>query len=365
MGKSMIEIETLDHVQILAPLGSEAAIRAFYGQLLGLTEVEKPPELRGRGGVWFRIGAGPVLLHLSVEADPPPAGRRHFAFRVADVAAARAHLEAQGVPTGDSPVVAGMPRFFGWDPFGNQIEFMRYTTPLTPQPPSLRGKGESDSPFHIGEGSGVSAEGPIMPIRYTVQGKQIDTLKIGQAKTLRRQMTPEEAELWQHLRGNQLGKYHFRRQQVIAGFIVDFYCHQAALVVEVNGSIHSRQLEYDQELDTILSAGGFRVLRISNTAITQDLPTALNDILMACRGALAPLPSFLGGQGELDEVVLPCVREEAGRLAAQANSAVPEEEKATGIPPFLTSTGEYREFANSPFPRKEGGWGVRENSAHP
>ena len=121
----MIQIETIDHVQILAPTGSEPEIRRFYGDILGLPEVEKPPELRPRGGVWFRAGAGP-LLHIGVEDHPPDAGRRHFAFRVTDVAAARGYLAAQGVRTGEAPVVAGMPRFYAYDPWGNQIEMMNY-----------------------------------------------------------------------------------------------------------------------------------------------------------------------------------------------------------------------------------------------
>jgi very-short-patch-repair endonuclease len=55
-------------------------------------------------------------------------------------------------------------------------------------------------------------------------------------------MTPAEKILWQELRVNKLG-VHFRRQQVIAGFIVDFYCHKAALVIEVDGDIHDLQQE--------------------------------------------------------------------------------------------------------------------------
>jgi catechol 2,3-dioxygenase-like lactoylglutathione lyase family enzyme len=125
----MMRIETIDHVQILAPTGSEADIRAFYGGILGLEETEKPPELRPRGGVWYRVGDGRILLHIGTEANPPDAGRRHFAFRVADVAQARRHLEDHGVRTGEAPQVAGMPRFYGYDPFGNQIEFMNYSDP--------------------------------------------------------------------------------------------------------------------------------------------------------------------------------------------------------------------------------------------
>ena len=120
----MIKIETIDHVHILAPSNSEEQAREFYGGILGLAEVEKPSELRPRGGAWFR--AGEVLLHIGTEAEPPNAGRRHFAFRVSSVADARAHLEQHGVPTGEAPAVKGMPRFYGFDPFGNQIEFMSY-----------------------------------------------------------------------------------------------------------------------------------------------------------------------------------------------------------------------------------------------
>ena len=57
-------------------------------------------------------------------------------------------------------------------------------------------------------------------------------------------MTPAEKILWNELRANKLG-VHFRRQQVIAGFIVDFYCHKAGLVVEVDGDIHDLQKEED------------------------------------------------------------------------------------------------------------------------
>ncbi len=64
-----------------------------------------------------------------------------------------------------------------------------------------------------------------------------------------RDMTPTEKtrSVWQELRGNKLG-VHFRRQQVIAGFIVDFYCHKTGLVLEVDGDIHDLQQEEDAPL---------------------------------------------------------------------------------------------------------------------
>ena len=73
-----------------------------------------------------------------------------------------------------------------------------------------------------------------MPVKYIIPGQKVTKEKLQRAKELRRDMTPAEKLLWQELRANKLG-VHFRRQQIIVGFIVDFYCHKAALVIEVDG----------------------------------------------------------------------------------------------------------------------------------
>ena len=70
----------VDHVQLAAPPGCEDEARRFYGELLGLEEVEKPETLRGRGGVWFQVGA--QQLHVGVESDYRPARKAHPAFTV-------------------------------------------------------------------------------------------------------------------------------------------------------------------------------------------------------------------------------------------------------------------------------------------
>jgi very-short-patch-repair endonuclease len=92
-------------------------------------------------------------------------------------------------------------------------------------------------------------------------------------------MTPAEAILWQELRGNKLG-VHFRRQQVIKGFIVDFYCHKAALVIEVDGAIHDdeAQKEYDIKREQVLNALGLRVVRFRNEEIEKNLLHVLKRI---------------------------------------------------------------------------------------
>ena len=114
-------------------------------------------------------------------------------------------------------------------------------------------------------------------------GQFIHPIKLERAKQLRRNMTEAEITLWQHLRANRLNGLHFRRQQVIDGFIVDFYCHAASLVIEVDGEIHDQQQEYDQERDRTLAMKGLNILRISNNEIMQDLQQVLSHILVASK----------------------------------------------------------------------------------
>jgi catechol 2,3-dioxygenase-like lactoylglutathione lyase family enzyme len=112
----------IDHIQIAMPAGGEAAARAFFGGLLGLAELPKPPELAARGGVWFAVGA--LQLHLGVDPDFRPAAKAHVALRVAKLDAVRAALVAAGCSAIDERPVDGRRRFFSADPFGNRIEFL-------------------------------------------------------------------------------------------------------------------------------------------------------------------------------------------------------------------------------------------------
>jgi very-short-patch-repair endonuclease len=118
-----------------------------------------------------------------------------------------------------------------------------------------------------------------MPVKNIIPGQRVTKEKLQRAKELRHDMTPAEKILWQELRGNKLG-VHFRRQQVIAGFIVDFYCHKADLVIEVDGSIHEgdEQKENDAERDKVLSEMGLRVFRFKNEDVIKNLPKVLRMI---------------------------------------------------------------------------------------
>ncbi|HEU0297951.1 MAG TPA: VOC family protein [Longimicrobium sp.] len=115
-------IVALDHVQLAMPAGEEAAARRFYGGVLGLAEIPKPPALAARGGAWF--GDGAVQVHLGVEADFRPARKAHPAFRVEGLEALAARCDAAGhAPTWDTEL-PGYRRFYVADPFGNRLELL-------------------------------------------------------------------------------------------------------------------------------------------------------------------------------------------------------------------------------------------------
>ncbi|HVX53013.1 VOC family protein [Nocardioides sp.] len=117
-------ITGLDHVQVAIPRGGEATARGFYRELLGMTEIPKPPALAARGGCWFESGR--AVLHLGVEEPFRPARKAHPAFLVSDLDALAAVLVARGhevTPAdGERP---GIRRFHTFDPFGNRIEFQQ------------------------------------------------------------------------------------------------------------------------------------------------------------------------------------------------------------------------------------------------
>jgi len=117
-----------------------------------------------------------------------------------------------------------------------------------------------------------------MPVKNINPGQKVTKEKLQRAKELRRDMTPAEKILWNELRANKLG-VHFRRQQIIQGFIVDFYCHKAALVVEVDGDIHDLQKEEDERREKVLSALGLRIVRFGNDEVVRQLSAVVGKIL--------------------------------------------------------------------------------------
>jgi catechol 2,3-dioxygenase-like lactoylglutathione lyase family enzyme len=118
----MAEVVGLDHVQIAIPAGGEDAVRRFYGDLLGLTEVPKPAALGDRGGCWL-VGPG-VALHFGVDEPFQPWRKAHVALVADDLPGLRARLDAAGVMTRDDESTFAVRRFYAWDPFGNRLELV-------------------------------------------------------------------------------------------------------------------------------------------------------------------------------------------------------------------------------------------------
>jgi catechol 2,3-dioxygenase-like lactoylglutathione lyase family enzyme len=114
----------LDHVQIAAPPGCESAARNFFGDLLGLRELEKPPSLSGRGGVWFALDG--QQLHVGVEGSFSPALKAHPALRVSseELDALALRLEAADAKVLWDDSLPGERRFYSEDPWGSRIEFL-------------------------------------------------------------------------------------------------------------------------------------------------------------------------------------------------------------------------------------------------
>ena len=111
-------------------MGCEEAARRFFGELVGLEEIEKPEALRGRGGCWFRLGDGE--LHVGVTADFVPATKAHPAspLPAAELDALAARLEGAGAPIiAWDRTIPGLSRFYTEDPWGNRLEFLAANAP--------------------------------------------------------------------------------------------------------------------------------------------------------------------------------------------------------------------------------------------
>ena len=121
-----------------------------------------------------------------------------------------------------------------------------------------------------------------MPVDNVVIGQKVSRELYERARELRHNMTPAEKILWEKVRHNRLNGLPFRRQQVIDGYIVDFYCHAKALIVELDGDIHDEQKDHDSERDEHLIVRGFRVLRFTNNEIKVNLETVLQKLRESC-----------------------------------------------------------------------------------
>ena len=99
------------------------------------------------------------------------------------------------------------------------------------------------------------------------------------AKENRKKPTPAEKVLWYEvLRNRQFKNYKFLRQKPIANFIVDFYCAQLLLVIEVDGRIHEKQKDYDDYRTSVLNEYGIEVIRYTNDQVLYELSSLRTDL---------------------------------------------------------------------------------------
>jgi len=126
--------------------------------------------------------------------------------------------------------------------------------------------------------------------------------KLERARRLRREMTPQERLLWGQLRDRRFGGFKFRKQMWLAGYIADFACADARLVVEADGSQHADDAEYDIRRERAFASLGWRTLRFWNNEIKENLDGVLIVIANALPSPLRPasppaFPSPLQGEG--------------------------------------------------------------------
>ena len=120
-----------------------------------------------------------------------------------------------------------------------------------------------------------------------MSNKRFFTPKTGQlwgalkpaVRQLRRDQTRAEDALWEHLRSRQIASLKFRRQHAVDRFVVDFYCAEASLVIEVDGSVHDDSRAQDALRQEILESAGLRIIRFSNDDVLNHIEDVIASIL--------------------------------------------------------------------------------------
>ncbi|HRZ78731.1 MAG TPA: DUF559 domain-containing protein [bacterium] len=142
--------------------------------------------------------------------------------------------------------------------------------------PSPKGEGleVKPHPCHSSEGEGLGAKPGVIG---AVKNKEVYEQLYPAAVQMREIPTVAEKILWGELRGSKLG-VKFRRQHIIDRFIVDFYCVEKALIVEVDGEIHLQQKDRDEERETILKSMGCEIIRFRNSEVENDIEKVIQKI---------------------------------------------------------------------------------------
>jgi len=138
-------------------------------------------------------------------------------------------------------------------------------------------------------GERVGVRGELRRQRVTaLRGK--DQKRNERARSLRRALTPAELRLWTHIRGRQLGGVKFARQEPIDRYYVDFVCRERRLILELDGGQHADSPE-DRHRDRALCALGYRVIRIWNNDVIENLDGFSKGFCLNSKNRPSPRPS--------------------------------------------------------------------------
>ena len=116
-----------------------------------------------------------------------------------------------------------------------------------------------------------------------MQKKIMKEIKRNFARILRKDQTKAEKIIWELLRNRKFMDLKFRRQHVIEGFVLDFYCHELRLGLEIDGSVHLKKKEYDALRQNIIESEGITIIRIANNEITKDKKSILVKLKKSCQ----------------------------------------------------------------------------------
>jgi very-short-patch-repair endonuclease len=134
------------------------------------------------------------------------------------------------------------------------------------------------------------------------------TKELAKRLLLRRSQTPEEAVLWGKVRNNQLG-FKIKRQYSVGPYVLDFYCPSRKLAIEIDGSQHTKEKEYDKERSKCLSVFGIKVIRFWNNEINANMDKVISKIISELENPLLDK----GRQGEVRVCVSPLLYKERGQ----------------------------------------------------
>jgi very-short-patch-repair endonuclease len=103
------------------------------------------------------------------------------------------------------------------------------------------------------------------------------------ARAMRKNLTPAELKLWLKIKSKQLGGFRFRRQQPFDKFILDFFCPESKIIIELDGTSHVEKEVYDAQREEYLIRRGYKVLRFTNDEVMNNLDGVLAKILDECQ----------------------------------------------------------------------------------